>query len=94
MFAEPSPKTRDLLARLRQFFDQHIYPNEERYYRELARPWGPTLSADQYAGGGVLWATGDLVGLLFFGTLIELAASLLSTPMSRSLRTTALCWVL
>jgi putative membrane protein len=39
------------------------------YYRELARPWGPSLSADQYAGGGVLWATGDLVGLLFFGTM-------------------------
>jgi cytochrome c oxidase assembly factor CtaG len=39
------------------------------YYRALGRPWGPSLSGDQYAGGGVLWATGDLVGLLFFGTL-------------------------
>jgi cytochrome c oxidase assembly factor CtaG len=39
------------------------------YYRELGRPWGPSLSADQYAGGGVLWAAGDLVGLLFFGTM-------------------------
>jgi cytochrome c oxidase assembly factor CtaG len=39
------------------------------YYRTLGRPWGPSLSADQYAGGGVLWASGDLVGLLFFGTL-------------------------
>src|SRR3954454_1654658 len=39
------------------------------YYRELARPWGPSLSADQYAGGGVLWASGDLVGLLFFSAL-------------------------
>ena len=39
------------------------------YYRGLGRPWGPSLSADQYAGGGVLWASGDLVGLLFFGTL-------------------------
>ncbi len=35
MFAEPSPKTQDLLQRLRQFFDQHIYPNEERYNREM-----------------------------------------------------------
>ena len=35
MFAEPSPKTLDLLHRLRQFFDQHIYPNEERYHREM-----------------------------------------------------------
>ena len=39
------------------------------YYRALGRTWGPTLSADQYAGGGVLWAAGDLVGLLFFGTM-------------------------
>ena len=35
MFAEPSPKTRDLLQRLRQFFDQHIYPNEARYHEEM-----------------------------------------------------------
>jgi acyl-CoA dehydrogenase len=35
MFAQPSPKTADLLQRLRQFFDQHIYPNEERYQREM-----------------------------------------------------------
>ncbi len=39
------------------------------YYHELGRTWGPTLSADQYAGGGVLWAAGDLVGLLIFGTM-------------------------
>ena len=36
MFAEPSPKTLDLQLRLRHFFDQHIYPNEERYHREMA----------------------------------------------------------
>ena len=35
MFAEPSAKTRDLLQRLQQFFDQHIYPNEARYYEEM-----------------------------------------------------------
>jgi acyl-CoA dehydrogenase len=35
MFAEPSPKTQDLLQRLQQFFDQHIYPNEARYYEEM-----------------------------------------------------------
>ena len=35
MFAEPSPKTRDLLQRLQQFFDQHIYPNEARYHHEM-----------------------------------------------------------
>jgi putative copper resistance protein D len=39
------------------------------YYRGLGRPWGLSLAADQNAGGGVLWATGDLVGLLFFGTM-------------------------
>ena len=45
MFAEPSPKTQDLVQRLRQFFDQHIYPNEARYYREMdgfrreGNPW-------------------------------------------------------
>ena len=36
MFADPSPKTLDLLQRLRQFFDQHIYPNEARYHQEIA----------------------------------------------------------
>jgi acyl-CoA dehydrogenase len=35
MFAEPSPKSAELLQRLRAFFDQHIYPNEERYHREM-----------------------------------------------------------
>ncbi|MDQ0571171.1 acyl-CoA dehydrogenase [Variovorax paradoxus] len=35
MFAEPSAKTRALLDRLQQFFDQHIYPNEARYHHEM-----------------------------------------------------------
>ncbi|MET1116965.1 MAG: acyl-CoA dehydrogenase family protein [Comamonas sp.] len=45
MFAEPSEKTRDLLQRLNAFFDAHIYPNEERYLREMeefrraGNPW-------------------------------------------------------
>ncbi|HEY1227721.1 MAG TPA: acyl-CoA dehydrogenase family protein, partial [Ramlibacter sp.] len=45
MFAEPSPKSAELLQRLREFFDQHIYPNEARYHREMAEfrrhgdPW-------------------------------------------------------
>jgi acyl-CoA dehydrogenase len=30
-----STKTRDLLQRLQAFFDRHIYPNEERYLREV-----------------------------------------------------------
>ena len=35
MFAEPSAKTRELLERLNNFFDQHIYPNEARYHHEM-----------------------------------------------------------
>jgi cytochrome c oxidase assembly factor CtaG len=35
------------------------------YYHALARPWGPTLQADQVIGGGALWILGDLVGLPF-----------------------------
>jgi cytochrome c oxidase assembly factor CtaG len=36
-----------------------------QYYHALARPWGPTLQADQVIGGGALWILGDLVGLPF-----------------------------
>ncbi|MGF6525131.1 acyl-CoA dehydrogenase family protein [Variovorax sp. PvP013] len=45
MFAETSPKTTDLLQRLRAFFDQHIHPNEARYneemdaFRRQGNPW-------------------------------------------------------
>ena len=35
MFAEASPKTFELLQRLQQFFDLHIYPNEARHHREM-----------------------------------------------------------
>ena len=40
-----STKTQDLLARMQAFFDEHIYPNEERYHKEMAgfraagNPW-------------------------------------------------------
>jgi cytochrome c oxidase assembly factor CtaG len=37
------------------------------YYHALARPWGPSLQADQVIGGGALWVLGDLVGLPFLG---------------------------
>jgi putative copper resistance protein D len=40
------------------------------YYRELARPWGPSLLHDQSIGGGLLWAAGDLVGLLVVAALV------------------------
>ena len=36
MSYEPNAKTADLLARLRAFMDAHIYPNEQRYYEEVA----------------------------------------------------------
>jgi cytochrome c oxidase assembly factor CtaG len=39
------------------------------YYRELGRSWGPSLLADQSIGGGLLWAAGDLVGLLVVAAL-------------------------
>jgi putative copper resistance protein D len=40
------------------------------YYRALARPWPPSLGQDQTIGGGLLWAAGDLVGLLVFAALL------------------------
>jgi putative copper resistance protein D len=40
------------------------------YYRALGRPWAPSLGQDQTIGGGLLWAAGDLVGLLVFGALL------------------------
>jgi len=43
------------------------------WYHALARPWGPTLQADQVIGGGALWILGDLVGLPFLAAqLIQL----------------------
>ena len=32
-------------------------------------PWLPTPHDDQHLAGGILWATGDLVGLVLFGVL-------------------------
>lgn len=31
--------------------------------------WLPTMAADQHLAGGILWASGDVVGLVFFGVL-------------------------
>lgn len=43
------------------------------WYHAVARPWGPTLQADQIIGGGALWILGDLVGLPFLAAqLIQL----------------------
>jgi acyl-CoA dehydrogenase len=43
-----SPKVKDMQVRLLQFMDEHIYPNEGRFFREIAEnrakgnPWVPT----------------------------------------------------
>src|SRR3569833_3562325 len=41
---EYSQKTKDLMARLNAFMDQHIYPNEKRFLEEVAEGdrWQPT----------------------------------------------------
>jgi acyl-CoA dehydrogenase len=40
---EPSAKVKDLQHRLQAFMDQHIYPNEERYYEEIeCDRWSPS----------------------------------------------------
>jgi acyl-CoA dehydrogenase len=38
----PSPKVQALQARLNAFMDEHVYPNEDRYYKEsnAEGPWG------------------------------------------------------
>src|SRR5260370_9005402 len=30
-----SPKTKEMIARVKAFMDEHVYPNEARYYAEL-----------------------------------------------------------
>jgi len=39
------------------------------FYRALGRPWGPSLLHDQNIGGGLLWAAGDLVGVVVLAAL-------------------------
>jgi cytochrome c oxidase assembly factor CtaG len=39
------------------------------WYAEIDRSWGPTLQRDQEIGGGILWASGDLVALVVLGAL-------------------------
>jgi cytochrome c oxidase assembly factor CtaG len=39
------------------------------WYLGLDRHWGPTPLQDQHLGGGVLWASGDLVALVVLGAL-------------------------
>lgn len=53
----------DAILGLAILADQHLIAGA--YYQALARPWGPSLRADQAIGGGALWLLGDLVGLPF-----------------------------
>ena len=41
---EYSQKTKTLMARLNDFMDQHVYPNEQRFHAEVAEGdrWQPT----------------------------------------------------
>ncbi|KQY63912.1 cytochrome C oxidase assembly protein [Nocardioides sp. Root151] len=43
------------------------------HYRELREgpmgSWLPSIASDQHLAGGILWASGDLIGLIFFGVL-------------------------
>ena len=40
------------------------------YYLGLHRPWSTDLLADQRTGGGLLWASGDIVGLVFLVAIV------------------------
>jgi putative copper resistance protein D len=39
------------------------------WYRSLPMGWLPDPAADQHVAGGILWGSGDVVGLTFFGVL-------------------------
>jgi cytochrome c oxidase assembly factor CtaG len=39
------------------------------WYPSLRLAWLPSAAADQHLAGGILWGSGDLVGLVFVGVL-------------------------
>ena len=41
MFFETTPKVRDLAQRINAFMDEHVYPNERRYFDDAEKlgPW-------------------------------------------------------
>ena len=49
MLFEFSPKVRELEARLRAFMDEHIYPNESLYHKQIAAGdrWQPTAIIEE-----------------------------------------------
>ena len=58
----------DAILGLAIMADQNLIAGS--YYRALARPWGPSLRADQVVGGGAIWLIGDLIGLPFLGVML------------------------
>jgi len=40
------------------------------HYESVVRDWGPSIVEDQQMAGGLLWAAGDVVGLIIFLTLM------------------------
>lgn len=40
------------------------------FYADLGRSWGPSLAQDQQLAGGLLWSSGELVGLIVFAVLL------------------------
>ncbi len=40
------------------------------HYESVIRDWGPSIVEDQQIAGGLLWAAGDVVGLVIFLTLM------------------------
>ncbi len=47
---EHSDKTKDLIARVKAFMDEHIYPNEHRYHEEVNAGddrWQPTQVVEE-----------------------------------------------
>lgn len=45
-------------------------PIAHHYYEDLGRTWGPTLLEDQQLAGGLLWVSGDVIGLMLFVVLM------------------------
>jgi putative copper resistance protein D len=41
----------------------------EEWYTALPMPWLPDPAADQHLAGGILWGSGDVIGLVLFGVL-------------------------
>ncbi|MDQ3480817.1 MAG: cytochrome c oxidase assembly protein, partial [Actinomycetota bacterium] len=39
------------------------------WYYSFDRDWSPSPVDDQYLAGGILWGSGDIVGLVMFGVL-------------------------